>query len=409
MSALLNPVLVRRLLARTLTVALAGGPAPAQLLERWGLADASDDAWDSALLWDGIGAPIGWAVEALDLRDVIPPEVDDQATSAYDESRRQNAVLRAELADIGAEFERSDVQGVAVKASGLLAGDVEPAPGVRWVGEIDLLVRESDLEQAAGALQALAYDRLDPPGTSLSALARPYRESFTSATGRSVDLHWRLGPTRWGPAADTAGWFKRATPSPLRGILAPAPSDLFWHLLVHDARNHAWSSGSLRAALDLAMVARAEGFALGDVLALLDDDPRRAPLLDAIADAAHLSPILGAEIEPSPEPRYLRLARWRDMLGRRRWNPRMIADAVAWGATLDRARRFGGWRGVAERAAAVPQQRSAGLLASLGAALRAVRHATFVGGLTAAHLLSVASGRRPHRGELAGPGPRGGR
>jgi hypothetical protein len=406
MSTPLNPVQVRRLLARTLNVALAGGPAPAQLLERWGRADASDDSWAAALLWDGIGAPIGWAVEALDLRDVIPPEVDDQSASAYDESKRQSAALRAELADVGAEFERSDVQGVAVKASGLLAGDVTPAPGVRWVGEIDLLVPESQLEQAAGALQSLGYDRLEPPGTAVSALARPYRESFTSAAGRSVDLHWRLGPSRWGPAADAAGWFKRATPSSIPGVLSPAPSDLFWHLLVHDARNHAWSSGSLRAALDLAMVARAGGFALGDVLALLDHDPRRAPLLDAIADAAHLSPILGAEIEPSPEPRYLRLARWRDVLGRRRWNPQRIADAVAWGATLDRARRFGGWRGVFERAASVPQQRSTGLLASLGAALRAIRHAGFVGALTAAHLFSVAGAGRPHRGELAAPGAR---
>ena len=73
----------------------------------------------------------------------------------------------------------------------------------------------------------------------------------------------------------------------------------------------------------------------------------------SIADAAHLSPLLAAEVEPSLEPRYLRLALWRDTIGRRTWETHRISEAIVWGATLDRVRRFGGWRGVMERALTV--------------------------------------------------------
>jgi len=40
MAASLGPVQIRRLLARTLGLALGGGPAPTQLVERWADAEA---------------------------------------------------------------------------------------------------------------------------------------------------------------------------------------------------------------------------------------------------------------------------------------------------------------------------------------------------------------------------------
>jgi hypothetical protein len=224
-----------------------------------------------------------------------------------------------------------------------------------------------------------------------------------------VEVHWRLGPARWGRAADAAAWFAGATPSALAGIGVPAAADLAWHLLLHDARNHAWSSGSLRAALDLALAARAPGFAVPDVLARLDDDPRPEPLLDALADAAHLSPILAAEIEPSPFPRYLRLARWRDAIGRRRWSTGRISEAMAWGATLDRARRFGGWRGVAERAVRMLPEPAVGggPFGAAGRALRSLRRTAFVGALAIAHVIALPGGTRVAGRTLNGPSPRG--
>lgn len=409
MTAPLSPVQIRRLLARTLTVALGGGPAPAQLLDRWAAAEADDAAWIAALTWDGVGAPLGWALQALELRDVVPPELDALAADAFEDTRRQCVTLTADLVAIGEEFDRSRIPAIALKGSALLLGNVAPALGVRWMGDLDLLVQETHAEQAGFALESLGYIRNAGRGADAHPVFRPYHETFTSAGGHAIELHWRLGPSRWGPAADGTRWFERSEASSARGIAVPAAADLFWHLLLHDARNHAWSSGALRSAFDLALVARARGFALRDVLTRLDADTQPGPLLEAIADAAHLSPILAAEIEPSDEPRYLRLARWRDVLGRRDWDVHRVAEAIAWGATLDRARRFGGWRGVIERGVriipeAVPGD---GVLASVLRTVRNLRHAGFVGALALAHLAVIPGGARPSRRALASSAPPG--
>jgi hypothetical protein len=264
------------------------------------------------------------------------------------------------------------------------------------------------VEPAAWVLESLDYVRGGVREAEGPEPARQYHDAFLGSDGQAVELHWRLGPARWGPEWSADGWFARATPYPARGMRVPSATDLFWHLLFHDARNHAWSSGSLRAALDLALAARARGFVLAEILQRLDHDPRPGPLYDAIADAANLSPLLAAEIEPSPQPRYLRLAGWRDTIGRRRWSAPRIADALAWGATLDRARRFGGWRGTLDRALRLIPEASpgAGLGARLRRAFRTVRHAGFIGALAASHLLSVQGRAGPReRKRLRGAVP----
>ena len=404
MPAHLTPVQMRRLLARTIRVALDGGPAHGQLVERWANAHATETSWRAALLWDGAGAATGWALSALDLGNVAPPEVDAAAAEAYDEARRQSVQQVADLSRVGVELEAAGVPALALKGSALLVGNLAPALGIRWMSDVDLLVAEPHVEQAGWVLESLDYLRGAMRDASVPAVYRPYHETFTSLDGRTIELHWRLGPARWGSASAGEGWFARSRPSSSAGILLPSATDLFWHFLVHDARNHAWSSGSLRAALDLALVARAPDFSLTEVLAQLDADPRPEPLLEAIADAANLSPLLAAEVEPSPEPRYLRLAGWRDAIGRRKWKTERVSEAIAWGATLDRARRFGGWDAVFERALSVVPEAAPGrgLAVMLKRAFLTARHAGFVGVLAASHALSIPARRRAQRRLPAG-------
>jgi hypothetical protein len=382
---------MRRLLARTLRVALDGGPAASQLSDRWAAAEAPEDAWVAAITWDGIGAAVGWALQDLDLRSVAPPALEVHASDAYEEARMQNVQLTADLLRIGAELEAVGITAIALKGSALLASNTVPDLGVRWMSDIDLLVREAHVEQAAWILESLEYVRgyqRDPQGPDLY---RPYHDTFTSPEGRQVEMHWRLGPARWGRAAAASDWFGRAEPSGFPGLLVPSPADLFWHFLLHDARNHAWSTGSLRAAMDLALVARAPTFDIAEVVNLLEDDPRPEPLLEAIADAAHLSSEIAAAVEPSQEPRYLRLAGWRDMWGRRKWKTERISEAISWGATLDRTRRYGGWRNVADRALSIVPEAvpGTGIGANFWKALLTVRHAVFVGALTAGHIIAI--------------------
>jgi hypothetical protein len=398
----LSPVQIRRLLARTLRVALDGGPAHAQLITRWAEAHARPESWRAALTWDGIGAAVGWALAALDLKGVAPPELDALSSEAYGEARGLSVEQVGDLARIGVELAAMEIPAIALKGSALLVGNVSPALGIRWMTDIDLLVPETSLEPAAWVLESLDYVRGRGRDDGAPAAFRPYHDTSTGPGGTAVELHWRLGPQRWGPATAADAWFAHAGPSSAEGIMVPAAVDLFWHFLIHDARNHAWSSGSLRAALDLALAARARGFDLEEVLRRIGEGPRAACLAEAIADAAHLSPVLAAQVEPSPQPRYLRLAGWRDSLGRRGWKLHRVSEAVAWGGTLDRARRYGEWRPVVDQALHVIPEAAPGR--SLGALLRrgflTTRHAAFVGVLAVSHALSVASPASARRKRL---------
>jgi hypothetical protein len=283
----------------------------------------------------------------LDLRHVAPPSLDVHTADAHEEAKMQSAQLTGDLERIGAEFHALGVSAIALKGSALLAAPYAPDLGVRWMSNVDLLVTEIQVEQAAWILESLDYMRGYEPSHD-EGPQRAFHETFTSPEGRQVELHWRLGPARWGRATAASEWFARAEPAALPGLKVPAAADLFWHFLMHDARNHAWSTGSLRAALDLALVARAPDFDVGEVLRHIQDDTRPEPLVEAIADAAHLSGALAAVLEPSPRPRYLRLAKWRDFWGRRRWRTERIAETIAFAASLDRARRYGGWRATIE-------------------------------------------------------------
>ena len=404
----LNPVQLRRLLARTLRIALDGGPAHQQLIERWSQADARPESWYAALTWDGVGAAVGWALDALDLRGVAPPELDALAAEAYDEARRQCVQQAADIERIGVELTATGIPVIALKGSALLVGNVLPALGMRWMNDVDLLVPEQQLEQAEWVLESLDFLRRTPRDADAPEVFRPYHDTFVGPAAQTVELHWRLGPPRWGEGWDVDGWFARAESASVPGVQLPAAMDLFWHFLVHDARNHAWSSGSLRAALDLTLAARARGFSFAEVLQRLEADPRPEPLLEAVGDAANLSPILASEVEPRPMPRYLRLASWRDTIGRRHWKTERVSEAIAWGATLERARRYGLWRGVFDRAIriipeAVP---GTGLAASIKRGLLTVRHAGFVGALALSHILSIPAGTARRRRQLPRPAPR---
>ncbi|MFI5208208.1 MAG: hypothetical protein ACHQX4_09340, partial [Gemmatimonadales bacterium] len=98
----LDAVQIRRLIARTLRVALDGGPAASQLTERWAAAEASEDSWLAAITWDGVGAALGWALAALDLRHVAPPSLDVHTADAHEEAKMQSAQLTGDLERIGA-------------------------------------------------------------------------------------------------------------------------------------------------------------------------------------------------------------------------------------------------------------------------------------------------------------------
>lgn len=121
----------------------AGAEELVRHAEVHGLADVVYDAWREA------GAKVGEAVERDVLSRRIARELDHDAHVAM-------------LHRIDEALEGVGLRGVLLKGA-LFAERYYPRPAARGTSDIDLLVREADVDRAAAALRALGYRASDDP------------------------------------------------------------------------------------------------------------------------------------------------------------------------------------------------------------------------------------------------------
>lgn len=182
--------------------------------------------------------------------------VPEAVLGGWDAANREAAFSslrhKAALADLAAILNAAGIPFVALKGARLAWRDY-PAPGLRPLRDLDLLVAEADVERAFAALEAgglvpadgedadahaeaLEHDKHLPP------LWHPKREVL-------VELHHRLTdpPARHGyhmPQLDPALVMARAEPD-AAGIRFPASDDMLAHLIIHALYNHRLDCGPL--------------------------------------------------------------------------------------------------------------------------------------------------------------------
>jgi hypothetical protein len=194
----------------------------------------------------------------------LPPEVLSRWEGANRDSALSSLRHKAALGDLAQFLGDAGLEFLALKGARLAWRDY-PAPGLRPLRDIDLLVPESDVERAFAVLEAaglvmnggdeaaqaeaLEHDKHLPP------LWHARREV-------TVELHHRLTdpPARHGyhmPQIDPAAVIARAEPGE-GGILFPAPDDMLAHLIIHALYNHRLDCGPLVLA-DLHFLIRTGG------------------------------------------------------------------------------------------------------------------------------------------------------
>ena len=157
---------------------------------------------------------------------------------------RQCLLFTDELFHILEHFKSRDIEALAYKGpvlAQLLYGD---ATG-RQFGDLDFLIRKSDVSRARTALVELGYR----PALALSSrkerdyLASGYEYSFSSSRGRNiVELQWQVLPRFYSINFDIDAIFERSMAAKLDGRCLPTPcaEDLFLLLCVHAAK-HCWT------------------------------------------------------------------------------------------------------------------------------------------------------------------------
>jgi hypothetical protein len=157
---------------------------------------------------------------------------------------RQSLLLTGELFRILDHFKSRDIEALAYKGpvlAHLLYGDVTG----RQFGDLDFLIRKSDVSRARSALVELEYR----PALELASrqerdyLISGYEFSFSSPHGRNiVELQWQVLPRFYSINFDIDAIFARAIAAKLDGRSLPTlcAEDLFLLLCVHAAK-HLWA------------------------------------------------------------------------------------------------------------------------------------------------------------------------
>jgi hypothetical protein len=186
----------------------------------------------------------------------IPKDVLAALRHHYSRNAAANLVLTRDLLKISALFAGNDIPALPFKGP-TLAGGVYGDLSLREAGDLDILIRETDVRQATDLLLANGYRRLaehDDLGEPAH-LGAHWEAQFARDDGTvGVELQWRIEP-HWevgrksrktaiaSPLRPERLWERRqALPLPGAAVATPhlSPEDLLLILCVHGTK-HLWT------------------------------------------------------------------------------------------------------------------------------------------------------------------------
>ena len=185
----------------------------------------------------------------------IPKSACDRLSALYHHNVRRNGMLLHELDSLLAMMQDADIPVMLMKELHLLQA-IYPEPGLRPLGDLDLLVRREDFERAKFLLQEAGYQ----PDLHHNPFKDRYGFGYhliNREKGVWIDLQWNLCQREWTGANDGPGKFR----PPIQKIWERALvdgrvwkkswEDLLFHLCVH-AEGH--GLGELIQFCDIAAV-----------------------------------------------------------------------------------------------------------------------------------------------------------
>lgn len=185
----------------------------------------------------------------------MPEPVADWFEAALFLNAERNAQLVAGIVAATRALNAEGIEPLLLKGSGLLVGEIYPHPGMRFAGDIDLLLPEDRVEEARQCLIRAGFRRTDeaddPERHQLPMLVHP-------ETAIGIELHRHPITRALMPLADGRGVLSRAAPIEHDGaaMLLPAPTDRVLLAIAHgQLKDRGFERGvpPLRAMLDVAL------------------------------------------------------------------------------------------------------------------------------------------------------------
>jgi hypothetical protein len=187
----------------------------------------------------------------------VPSIIQESLKDIYRKNTFFNMALMGELKSILSIFNAHKIPVIVLKGA-YLAKEIYPKVGLREMVDIDLLVPNDKVEQAAKLLEILDYQSTRNHDVSLeieqefSHQLPPFRKSFTLPV---IEIHWTTCNPDETYRFDLTEFWQRAIPTDFFGemALALAPEDLVLHLCHHASYHHLFNVG-VRPLCDLARI-----------------------------------------------------------------------------------------------------------------------------------------------------------
>jgi hypothetical protein len=175
----------------------------------------------------------------------------------YLENAARNLRLYSNLAGVLECFRREGIRVIVLKGAHL-AELVYRNHALRFMGDLDLLVREEDLTRADTVLLAMGctpneQNRVVGPDNNEFVYVMPKRDV-------SLEIHWKIISSQFPFSIDTEDQWKRARPALIGGVeaLVLCPEDLLLHLCLHAGCTHGFEPG-LKLFCDISEILKPDG------------------------------------------------------------------------------------------------------------------------------------------------------
>jgi hypothetical protein len=201
----------------------------------------------------------------------------------YEATARRNRAMTRELLELLRLFEANDIPALPFKGPALaelLYGDVT----LREFGDLDILVRASEMDRARELLEAGGYEPAYPlrPRRERRPIDDPMHHALVHRhreKGITVELHWNTDCRLFALPGIGEAWWARRPRAEISGVSVSslAPEELVYVLCMHGTR-HRWASFGWLCDL-AALIRRHPGWDGRRVLDLAEGQGTLRPLL----------------------------------------------------------------------------------------------------------------------------------
>jgi len=174
------------------------------------------------------------------IADVVPEEVVWRLQARADSNRERGHRLVSELADLVRVLDAAGIPFLVFKGP-VLATHIYADRGLRFFWDLDLLVREEDIERVCELGKTRGYQRygeLDDVEARVFARYHFARTLFHNERDVEIDVHWRLMPAGFGPRLSWSELWDRAVRARLGevDVWTFSPEDALLALAAHGAK-----------------------------------------------------------------------------------------------------------------------------------------------------------------------------